>query len=83
MKGENAQKAEDRERQRDPEFFSFYRSMQAYAKSMTGAGTTLVLSPKSEFFKYFGGDGGGKSGTTVPDQPSAQAPTQTKSLTQQ
>ncbi|HUR43357.1 MAG TPA: protease modulator HflC [Aestuariivirga sp.] len=40
--------------QKDPEFYSFYRSMQAYAKSLAGKGTTLVLSPDSEFFKYFG-----------------------------
>jgi modulator of FtsH protease HflC len=40
--------------QQDPEFFSFYRSMQAYAKSMSTDGTTLVLKPNSEFFKYFG-----------------------------
>jgi membrane protease subunit HflC len=38
---------------RDPEFFSFYRSMQAYAKSLRGANTTLVLDANSEFFKYF------------------------------
>jgi modulator of FtsH protease HflC len=41
---------------RDPEFFSFYRSMQAYAKSMATSGTTFVLKPDSEFFKYFGMD---------------------------
>jgi membrane protease subunit HflC len=40
--------------QQDPEFFAFYRSMQAYAKSLEGDGTTLVLRPDSEFFKYFG-----------------------------
>jgi membrane protease subunit HflC len=62
--------------ERDPEFFAFYRSMQAYAKSMTGAGTTLVLSPKSEFFKYFGG-GGGKSVTPSPTTE-PQATTQTE-----
>jgi membrane protease subunit HflC len=67
--------------ERDPEFFSFYRSMQAYAKSMTGPGTSLVLSPNSEFFKYFGGNGKVKAGTTTPDQPTAQ--TQPESLTQQ
>lgn len=39
---------------KDPEFFSFYRSMQAYAKSLGGAATTLVLDPTWEFFKYFG-----------------------------
>lgn len=40
--------------QRDPEFFAFYRSMQAYANSLSGQGTTMVLSPDSEFFKYLG-----------------------------
>jgi membrane protease subunit HflC len=38
----------------DPEFFAFYRSMQAYAKSLQGDGTTLVLNPDSEFFEFFG-----------------------------
>lgn len=40
--------------QQDPEFFSFYRSMQAYARSLAGDGTTMVLDPKSDFFKHFG-----------------------------
>ena len=40
--------------QQDPEFFAFYRSMQAYAKGLGAAGTTLVMDPKSDFFKYFG-----------------------------
>jgi modulator of FtsH protease HflC len=39
---------------KDAEFFSFYRSMQAYAKSLGGAATTLVLDQTWEFFKYFG-----------------------------
>ena len=39
---------------KDPEFFSFYRSMQAYSKSLGGAATTLVLDPAWEFLKYFG-----------------------------
>jgi len=38
---------------KDPEFFAFYRSMQAYATSIKGKDTTMVLSPNSEFFKYF------------------------------
>ena len=42
---------------KDPEFYSFYRSMQAYTKSMAEPGTTLVLRPDSQFFKYFGSDG--------------------------
>lgn len=37
---------------RDPEFFAFYRSMQAYPKSLEGSDTTLVLTPDSEFFRY-------------------------------
>jgi modulator of FtsH protease HflC len=42
---------------KDPEFFGFYRSMQAYAKSLANKDTTMVLSPQSEFFKYFGAQG--------------------------
>ena len=36
----------------DPEFFGFYRSMEAYGDAL-GKGTTMVLSPDSEFFRYF------------------------------
>lgn len=39
----------------DPEFFAFYRSMQAYENSLSGSDTSLVLSPDSNFFKYFKG----------------------------
>ena len=39
---------------RDPEFFSFYRSMQSYEKSLIGKDTSLILSPDSDFFKFFG-----------------------------
>ena len=38
----------------DAEFFAFYRSMQAYEKSLIGGETSLILSPDSEFFKFFG-----------------------------
>ena len=37
---------------KDVEFFGFYRSMEAYGEAL-GAGTTMVLSPDSEFFRYF------------------------------
>jgi modulator of FtsH protease HflC len=40
--------------QKDPEFYAFYRSLQAYSKSLGQGGTSLVLSPDSEFFRYFG-----------------------------
>ena len=39
---------------RDPEFFGFYRSMLAYSEALGTEDTTLVLSPDSEFFRYFG-----------------------------
>lgn len=42
--------------QKDPEFFDFYRSMQAYVKSLSDSGTTMVLKPDSDFFKYLGMD---------------------------
>jgi len=42
---------------RDPEFFAFYRSMQAYETALDSDGTTMVLSPDSEFFEFFGSDG--------------------------
>src|SRR5215469_9079050 len=37
----------------DPDFFSFYRSMNAYAASLKGDNTTVILSPDSDFFRYF------------------------------
>jgi len=41
----------------DPEFFSFYRAMQAYEKALIGGETTMILSPDSDFFKFFGSTG--------------------------
>ena len=41
----------------DREFFEFYRSMEAYRTAMRGENTTLVLSPDSAFFNYFGSGG--------------------------
>ena len=38
----------------DPDFFAFYRSMEAYRRSFGGDDTTMVLSPESEFFDFFG-----------------------------
>ena len=43
----------------DPEFFEFYRTMEAYDNAF-GEGTTMVLNPKSDFFRFFG-DISGKS----------------------
>jgi modulator of FtsH protease HflC len=54
--------------QQDPEFFSFYRSMQAYSKSLGADGTTMVLDPNSEFFKYFGFQKGSGTAPVAPAQ---------------
>jgi len=43
----------------DPDFFSFYRSMLAYESSISD-GTTVVLTPDSEFFRYFESQQGGR-----------------------
>jgi membrane protease subunit HflC len=42
----------------DPDFFGFYRSMQAYERSMQHSDTRLVLRPDSDFFRYFGNPSG-------------------------
>jgi len=38
----------------DPEFFDFYRSLKAYENALQSNSTTMILSPDSEFFRYFG-----------------------------
>jgi membrane protease subunit HflC len=43
----------------DPDFFAFYRSMQAYETALPGDNTTLVTSPNSDFFRYFSTPGAG------------------------
>ncbi len=42
---------------RDPQFFGFYRAMQSYEKALIGGDTSLILSPDSDFFKFFGNTG--------------------------
>ncbi|TCR61718.1 protease modulator HflC [Bosea sp. BK604] len=61
---------------KDPEFFAFYRSMQAYEASIKAGDTRLVLSPDSQFFRFFNGpDGKGAGSASTPAQtPPAQAP---------
>jgi membrane protease subunit HflC len=59
----------------NPEFFDFYRSMQAYRDSLANSGTTLVLSPDSEFFRYFQTDGGTMGGAAASTGRPSAAPT--------
>jgi len=42
---------------RDPQFFGFYRAMQSYEKALIGGDTSMILSPDSDFFKFFGKTG--------------------------
>ena len=39
---------------RDEEFFSFYRTMQAYKNTLKKEDTSMILSPDNDFMKYFG-----------------------------
>ncbi|MER9326235.1 protease modulator HflC [Mesorhizobium sp. M0488] len=59
--------------QRDPAFFDFYRSMNAYGTALDNTGTTMVLSPSSEFFRFFR-DPDGKQGPATPAAPAPAAP---------
>ena len=58
---------------KDPDFFAFYRSMQAYEKSMQHNDTHLVLRPDSDFFRYFG-DPSGKTPPEGTPGPATAAP---------
>ena len=46
--------------QKNPEFYSFYRSMEAYRQSLRSKGDVMVLDPSSDFFKYLKSPGRGK-----------------------
>jgi membrane protease subunit HflC len=56
---------------RDPDFFAFYRSMQAYEAGLKHTDTRLLLRPNNSFFRYFN-DPMGKSREVAP--PAAAAP---------
>jgi membrane protease subunit HflC len=54
---------------KDPEFFEFYRSMQAYENGLKSGDTRLLISPDSDFFRYFTdphGKAAPSTGTTTP-----------------
>lgn len=40
----------------DPEFFAFYRSLQAYEQALQGSNSSMVMTPDSEFFEYLKSD---------------------------
>lgn len=60
----------------DPNFFAFYRSMQAYETGLKSSDTRMILSPTSDFFRFFGQPSGirpqgqqGGTGGSVTDAP--------------
>jgi membrane protease subunit HflC len=57
---------------RDPDFFGFYRSMQAYERSMQKGDTNFVLRPDSDFFRYFS-DPSGKAQAGAASGPASAA----------
>ncbi|MCB1485561.1 MAG: protease modulator HflC [Hyphomicrobiaceae bacterium] len=54
---------------KDPDFFRFYRSMQAYTQSLKPGDTRMLLSPDSDFFRYFEDPRGGGRSSTAPVMP--------------
>jgi membrane protease subunit HflC len=60
---------------RDPQFFAFYRSLQAYRAALNNHDTSFVLSPDSSFFRFFNGlSGTGSGATAAPPQPAPASP---------
>jgi membrane protease subunit HflC len=61
---------------KDPEFFSFYRSMQAYEASIKSGDTRMVLTPDSPFFRFFNGPNAQRQDgqATAPATPAQPAP---------
>ncbi|EIE50405.1 HflC protein, putative [Citreicella sp. 357] len=55
----------------DPEFFAFYRSLQAYETALTGDNSRMVMTPDSEFFEYFKNQG---AQVVVPESAAPEAP---------
>lgn len=58
---------------RDPQFFSFFRTMQAYEASLRPGDTRMVLSPNSDFFRFFN-DPSGRAPATAPAGAAAGQP---------
>lgn len=56
---------------KDPAFFEFYRSMAAYSTALTSQDTTLVISPNSQFFRFFNDASGAPRNAPPPAMPTA------------
>jgi len=64
----------------DPDFFAFYRSMQAYEGALKSGDTRLLLSPDSQFFQYFN-SATGKTGAASPPAAEPAKPSEPKAPT--
>ncbi|HZV66032.1 MAG TPA: protease modulator HflC, partial [Telluria sp.] len=51
---------------KNPEFYRFYRSLEAYRATFKNHGDVMVLDSNSEFFKYFRSPGAGSAGPAAP-----------------
>ena len=58
----------------DEDFFTFYRTMQAYREAFQDDNTSFVLSPDSEFFRFFGGSTSGGRGPGAPREANVAPP---------
>ena len=63
----------------DVDFFKFYRTMQAYRQALADGNTSIVMSPESDFFRFFGSPGlvdgtpGRPAGSDLAGRPAAAA----------
>lgn len=67
----------------DPDFFRFYRSMQAYKTAIKPSDTRMLLSPESDFFRYFEDPNGRRTSKAASKVPSAAAAGSTSPAAQQ
>jgi membrane protease subunit HflC len=58
---------------KDPEFYAFYRSLQAYGAALPADNTAFVLAPEGEFFRFFGTGPGGSAANGLLPAPSNAA----------
>ena len=72
---------------KDPDFFAFYRSMGAYETGLKGSDTRFLLTPDSDFFRFFGSPAGNQAaptpqgtttGAATPASPDGAAPSAPK-----
>ena len=66
---------------KDPDFFAFYRSMSAYDTAFASRDTRLVVSPVSDFFRFFKSPNGASPSDAAPSPSSSAKPQQASAKT--